>query len=188
MLKSMYLAREDSFLLLEQVKRHAKGKVLDIGTGSAIQALRAADKKEVSSVLAVDIDRKVVSELKKIIHTQKITLNHSDLFSNVHQKFDTIIFNPPYLPRTEEDCGIKDPALFGGKEGWEIIEKFFRQASKYLNEGGIILLVFSSFTGKEKVDEIITENGFNFEELNRQHIFFEDLFVYEVRRRQNPCV
>ena len=178
----MYLAREDSFLLLEQVKKHARGKVLDMGTGSAIQALGAADKGIVDSVLAVDVDKKVVAELKKTIKNPKITINHSDLFSNVHKKFDTIIFNPPYLPRAEEDECIEDPALFGGKEGWEIIDKFFNQVSKHLNEDAIILMVFSSFTGKEKVNHIISSHGFSFKELSQQHIFFEDLYVYLVIR------
>jgi release factor glutamine methyltransferase len=179
----MYLAREDSFLLLEQVKKHARGKVLDMGTGSAIQALGAADKKIVDSVIAVDVDKKVVSELNKIIKNPKVIINHSDLFSNVHKKFDTIIFNPPYLPRTEEDREIADHALFGGKEGWEIIERFFSQASKHLNEDGIILMVFSSFTGKEKVNQIISEHGFSFKELSQQHIFFEDLYTYIAQRK-----
>lgn len=179
----MYLAREDSFLLLEQVKKYAKGKVLDLGTGSGIQALGAAERKEVESVLAVDVDKKAVAGLKKTIHHPKITINPSDLFSNVHQKFDTIIFNSPYLPRTKEDKCIEDPALFGGKEGWEIIERFFSQVSKHLNEDGIILMVFSSFTGKEKVNQIISEHGFSFKELSHQHIFFEDLFVYKIKRK-----
>ena len=178
----MYVAREDSFLLLEQVRKHARGKVLDMGTGSAIQALAAADKKGVDSVLAVDIGKKAANELKKMIKNSKVIINHSDLFSNIHQKFDTIIFNPPYLP---QDSDIKDKALYGGKEGWEMTGKFFSQAGKYLNKEGIILLVFSSFTGKEKVDEIINESGFEFKELDRQHIFFEDLYVYLVKRSIN---
>lgn len=179
----MYLAREDSFMLLKHVKKYAKGKVLDMGTGSGIQALGAADRKEVESVLAVDIDKKVVKELKETIKNPKIRINHSDLFSNIHRKFDTIIFNPPYLPREKEDEEVEDEALYGGKKGHEMIRKFFKQASRYLNKDGIILIVFSSFTGKEKVNEAIYGNGFEFKELDRKHIFFEDLFVYLVKKK-----
>jgi len=179
----MYPPQEDSFLLLEQVKKYARGKVLDMGTGSGIQALGAAEKNEVESVLAVDIDRKVIDELKKTINNPKIKFMVSDLFSNIFKRYDTIIFNPPYLPREEIDKKIKDPALFGGKEGYEILEKFFKIVGNYLNDGGIILLVFSSFTKKEKVDEIISNSGFSFEQLNSQHIFFEDLFVYKIARK-----
>lgn len=179
----MYSPQEDSFLLLEQVKKYARGKVLDMGTGSGIQARGAAEKKEVESVLAVDIDKKVIGELKKTIHEPKIKFMVSDLFSNIFDKYDTIIFNPPYLPREKGDEKIKDPALFGGKEGYEILERFFMQVGRCLNDHGMILIVFSSFTQKEKVDEIIGKSGFSFEQLSTQHIFFEDLFVYAIKRK-----
>ena len=112
----MYSPQEDSHMLLEQVKKYAKGKVLDMGTGSAIQALAASEKNEVESVLAVDIDKKVISELRKTVKNKKIKFIVSDLFSGVFEKYDTIIFNAPYLPREEIDEKIKDPALYGGKE------------------------------------------------------------------------
>jgi len=179
----MYPPQEDSYMLLEQVKKYAKGKVLDMGTGSGIQAQGAAGKNEVESVLAADIDRKVISELKKTIGNPKIKFIISDLFSGIFEKYDTIIFNPPYLPREERDEKIKDKALFGGKEGYEILERFFSQVKRCLNDNGIILIVFSSFTKKEKVDEIIEKYGFKFEELDRKHIFFEDLLVYKIERR-----
>lgn len=178
----MYIAREDSFLLLEQVRKHARGRVLDMGTGSAIQALGAADRKDVKEVLAVDVDGKVIAKLKETIRNQKIILQHSDLFSDVKGKFDTIVFNPPYLP---QDKGIEDRALYGGREGYEMIGKFFRQVGKHLAEKGMILLVFSSFTGKEKVDEIIKKAGFASKLLSSQRIFCEDLFVYLVKRRKD---
>ena len=176
----MYLAREDSFLLLDEVKKHAFGKVLDMGTGSAVQALGAADRKDVEEVLAVDVDKEVIAQLKKIISNPKITLKYSNLFSNVAGKFDTIVFNPPYLP---QDKGIKDRALYGGKKGYELIGKFFKQVGKHLADEGIILMVFSSFTGKEKVDEIIKKSGFSSKLLKQQRIFCEDLYVYIVKRK-----
>lgn len=179
----MYPPQEDSFLLLEQVKKYARGKVLDMGTGSGIQARGAAEKNEVESVLAVDIDRKVIDGLKKTVSNPKIKFMVSDLFSNIFKRYDTILFNPPYLPREENDKKIRDLALFGGKEGYEILEKFFKLVGNYLNENGIILIVFSSFTHKEKVNEIISNNGFSFEQLNSQHIFFEDLFVYAIKKK-----
>ncbi|MBU2523155.1 MAG: methyltransferase [Nanoarchaeota archaeon] len=196
----MYQSQEDSFLLLEQVKKYARGKVLDLGTGSGIQAMGAAEKEGVESVLAVDIDKKAIDELKKTIENPKIKFMVSDLFSGIFKKYDTIIFNPPYLPRGKSDekmirnakrfchagkpCfpSIKDPALFGGKEGYEILEKFFGYAKNYLNDNGVILIVFSSFTQKEKVDGIIGKNSFYFEQLSTKHIFFEDLYVYLVKK------
>lgn len=177
----MYLPREDSYMLAEQVQKFAKGRVLDMGTGSGIQANVAAEKLEVKSVLAVDVDKESIDYCKRNVSNPKITFEESGLFSKVIWEFDTIIFNPPYLPK---DKGITDRALYGGKKGHEIIEKFFRQVSSHLAENGIILLLFSSFTNQAKVDEIIDKAGFTFKQIVTQHIFFEDLFVYLVERRK----
>ena len=177
----MYTPREDSYMLAEQVARFAKGRVIDMGTGSGIQANVAAEKPEVTSVLAVDIDKESIDYCKKNIINPKITFEESGLFSKVTGEFDTIIFNPPYLPK---DKGITDRALYGGKKGHEIIEKFFRQVSSHLAENGIILLLFSSFTNRDKVEQVIDKAGFTFKQIVTQHIFFEDLYVYLVERRK----
>ena len=110
---------------------------------------------------------------------KKITFLQSNLFNKINKSFDTIIFNPPYLPQESEN---KYLALEGGKKGYEIIEKFLNQASNYLNINGIILIVFSSFTNKQKIDEIIERNLLEFQELSKQHIFFEDLYVYLIKK------
>lgn len=177
----MYSPREDSYMLAEQVQRFAKGKVLDMGTGSGIQAKVAAEKPDVKSVLAVDIDKESIDYCKKNVKNDKITFKVSSLFSEVEGDFDTIIFNPPYLP---QDKGIHDRALYGGKKGYEIIEKFFNKAGNHLAEEGKILLLFSSFTKREKVDSIIEKSGFAFKQVVTHHIFFEDLYVYLIERRK----
>lgn len=176
-LNMIYEPREDSFLLQEQVKRHARGTVLDVGTGSGIQAETAAKSKRVKRVVAVDVQKNVIEHCKKKIKNKKIKFLVSDLFSNVRGRFDTIIFNPPYLP---EDVRVKDVTLTGGKKGYETIERFFSGANEFLNENGRILIVFSSLTKKVRVDEIIKNYGFEFSELKQKQIFFEVLYVYLV--------
>lgn len=174
----MYKPREDSFLLEKYVKRLAKGRVLDLGTGTGIQAIAAAKSRKVSEVVAADIDKEVVCQCRLNINNKRIQFIVSDLFRNVKEKFDTIIFNPPYLP---QDKNIDDSALYGGKKGFEIIARFFSKVNRYLNKNGIILIVFSSLTDKTKVDKIIKKSGFKFKELEKQHIFFEDLYVYLIK-------
>ena len=196
-MNEIYQPQEDSFLLQEQVKKYAKGIVLDIGTGIGIQALTAAKNKKVKKITAIDINKKAIDYCKKNIKflslenskkleksktfqiNKKITFLQSNLFNKINKSFDTIIFNPPYLPQESEN---KYLALEGGKKGYEIIEKFLNQASNYLNINGIILIVFSSFTNKQKIDEIIERNLLEFQELSKQHIFFEDLYVYLIKK------
>jgi release factor glutamine methyltransferase len=157
------------------VRKLAKGRVLDVGTGSGIQALSA---ERAESVLGVDIDEDVIARCKRL-ETGRVRFAVSDLFSNVSGKFDTIIFNAPYLP---SDKGIEDRTLYGGSEGHEIIERFLKEAGTFLADDGIILLVFSSFTVKDKVDSLIEENGFDFEELEKVHISFEDIYCYRLTK------
>ncbi|HIJ12078.1 TPA: hypothetical protein HA278_08535, partial [Candidatus Woesearchaeota archaeon] len=90
-----------------------------------------------------------------------------------------IIFNPPYLPQDE---GIVDPALYGGKEGWELSERFFATVSPHLRNDGVILYLFSTLTNKEKIESILNEKLFEFEEVASEKLSFETLFVYAIRK------
>jgi HemK-related putative methylase len=175
----IYEPREDSYLLQKYVKKYAYGNVLDIGTGSGIQAETAAKKKNVTSVLAVDIDEEVLSSLKKKKLSRKVTVKKSDLFSHVSGTFDTIIFNPPYLP---QDRGMEDSAIYGGKRGFEILERFLTEVGDHLTERGIVLIVFSSLTNKENIDAIIAQQFLESQELERQHLFFEELYCYRLMK------
>ena len=178
MIDKIYEPAEDSFLLQKYVGKFSKGLVLDIGTGSGIQAKAAAEKADF--VIGIDINQKAIDFCNKHLKSSKILFLKSDMFSffeNKHNKFDTIIFNPPYLP---EDKKYKDAALDGGKRGYEIIEKFLKAAGKFLADDGTILLVFSSFTDKEKIDKLIKSNHLKSEELERIHISFEDIYCYKI--------
>lgn len=176
----IYEPNDDSYLLAESVKEYAKGKVLDMGTGSGIQAETALQKTK--EVLAADINQEAVEHCQK----KGIKCIQSDLFKNIKDKFDLIIFNPPYLPEEREYCGItftgkdfnyvNDISLVGGKKGWETIDRFLKEAKKHLNKNGKILLSFSSLTGD--VEEIMKKHDYNFKKIASKKIFFEELYVY----------
>jgi release factor glutamine methyltransferase len=194
--KDFYEPSHDSILLQKYVRQLSKGLVLDMGTGSGIQAKAAAEVA--NFVIAVDINKKAIEFCKRNIQSHKIMFVESDMFSffeknYVHMskysfkrigrvdgdvnKFDTIIFNPPYLPREE---GGDDESLVGGEKGYEVIERFLKQAKRFLAENGIILLIFSSFTNKAKVEELILANEFDYECLEKVHINFEDIYCYKI--------
>jgi len=196
----IYEPAEDSYLLKKHVQKEAFGRVLDIGTGSGIQALSLTKKQsrnsknsgmsekqtfltKVKTITAIDINKKAIKQLKeKTKVLRHFHVEESNLFENIPDKFETIIFNAPYLPQDYiADKKIEDPALYGGKQGWETIEEFFKQVGDHLVKESQILLLFSSLTDKEEVEKIIKENLYSFEELERQKLpMFETLYVYKI--------
>jgi len=162
----VYEPQEDSFLVKKHLKKYSGKRALDVGTGSGILADELL--KTFEEVIAVDINPNVKTKAKFI---------HSDLFQKVKGKFDLIVCNPPYLPHDE---GIEDPALYGGKEGWEFIAKFLKQVGKYLKKEGKILIIFTSHSNPTKIFELMEENCFIYNKLDQKHIFFEDIFLYEL--------
>ncbi len=181
-ISDIYEPAEDSYLLQKYVRQNASGRVLDMGTGSGIQALTAVVNPAVREIVAVDINPDAVAALQEQIREQrlrKIKVLQGDLFEPIEGQFDLIIFNPPYLPQDE---GIEDHALYGGKKGWEISERFFHRASRFLLPTGKILFLFSSLTNKEKIEQIMSHHLFTFVEIASEKVAFEILYVYEIKK------
>lgn len=185
---SVYEPREDSDLLARFVRMLARGNVLDMGTGSGVQAFAAIENSKVKAVLAVDINPLAIAYVKTRIgvmrnenpRVSKIAVVESDMFTALgEEKFDTIICNPPYLPNEEKD---NDPALYGGVQGYEWSEKFLREAISHLAPNGQLLFLFSSLTNRERIDLELHTLGYQHEELAVLAEFFERLYVYRIWR------
>ena len=175
----IYEPQEESFMLREEVRKHARGRFLDMGTGSGILAQAAQECPKVTDILAVDLNPHAVRYVRKL----GINAIKSDLFKKVTGKFDTIVFNAPYLPEDmREKKDEHSMAVCGGKHGYEITERFFDQVSEHLASDGIILLLFSSLTNKQKVDSIIKERLFESKQLVDKRYFFENVYIYLVRK------
>ena len=177
----IYEPREDSYLLQKYVEMYSKGSVLDMGTGSGIQAITAS--KKAKEVVAVDINPEAVKQTKLALEIEKIKnvkVLQSDLFQNVQRKkFDLICFNPPYLPKEKK---VKDITLFSGKRGTETTTKFLGKAQDYLKPNGIILLVGSSLASKSNISKAINENLLESTIIDKEHRFFEDVFVMKITK------
>lgn len=169
---SVYVPSEDSYLLQDFVERLVTGRVLDMGTGSGIQAVTAAKKTSVTQVVAVDVNPEALKATRRRAAEAgvltKVTLVQSDLFEKVEGNFNWIIFNAPYLP---SEGGLDDPTWAAGERGAEVIERFLAAAHDHLSLCGSILLVYSSETGL-KGDWF----GYNWEILGNKKLFFETLF------------
>lgn len=171
--EQVYEPGDDSFLLAAAVEKYAFGKVLDMGTGSGIQGIVAAKKG--LHVTFADVDDAAIECAKANAKANKIQgrFTRSDLFENIDEKFNTVIFNPPYLP-SKGITGAKgaDRALDGGKSGREVIDRFLRQCRDHVLERHVVLLLESSFNSYGN-----DVKGLHAEIVGKEHYFFEDLVV-----------
>lgn len=176
MAKLIYNPREDSFLLEKEVKKFSKNKsFLDLGCGSGIQG-KAALQSNAKSVLFADISKDAITEIKK----QGFSAVQSNLFSKIKGKFEVISFNPPYLPEDKREDKESALATTGGKKGDEVILRFLKQAKKHLEKNGIILLVVSSLTPKNKIEQVLKKEKLKKEVISQKSFFFEKLEVWKI--------
>ncbi len=143
-----------------------KGKdVLDLGCGSGIQGILALKFGGVNSLVSSDISKYAIlcTKINSILlglEGKKFKIVESDLFNKINDKFDFIIFNPPYLseePTTEIDYIIK---MKRSK-----FEKFFDDYSYYLKEGGKVFMAYSYFgIGGNNPAEESNKRNINFNE------------------------
>ncbi len=168
----VYEPREDSQLLAELVGERAFGEVLDLGTGSGIQGITAALRG--CRVTFSDISERAIEAAKRNAELNEVDGQFivSDMFAGIGGDFDTIIFNPPYLP----DEGGADAALDGGPDGRAVIDRFIGEYRRHLREGGIALLLESSL---DRYGQDIERQGA--ELVGKRHYFFEDLAVLMLR-------
>lgn len=163
----VYRPREDSYLLADTTAKFAFGETLDMGTGTGIQGIVAA--KNGCTVTFCDINPNSIECAKANAKSNGVSGNFvvSDLFDNINGKFDTIIFNPPYLIGNRNDV-----ALDGGENGRYAIDRFLESYKKHVKENHIVLLVESSFNGYEKDLQKLRAKI-----VSKGHYFFEDIVV-----------
>ncbi|WEU41036.1 MAG: methyltransferase [Candidatus Odinarchaeum yellowstonii] len=137
--------------------------VLDMGTGSGYVAIQIADR--VKSVTAVDINDIAVRCCKINIKlnnvNDKVKALRSNLFSSLKsEKFNTIIFNPPYLKGDPENV-VQQAWLHNSPEN--LIKKFAAESRDYLVKRGLIQIVYSSISGLNFIiKKVFEDEGFKF--------------------------
>ncbi|MFZ2738382.1 MAG: 50S ribosomal protein L3 N(5)-glutamine methyltransferase [Burkholderiaceae bacterium] len=129
-------------------------QILDLCTGNGSLAILAAITYPETQVEACDIsaDALVVAAINVQRHhlQDRISLLASDGLTSLQSRYDLILCNPPYvnalsmseLPpeyRAEPALAL-DGNLSGGRDGMDFIRKFLREAPRYLNSEGVVVL------------------------------------------------
>jgi len=162
---NVYDPAEDTFLLLEALNVKPNDCVLEIGIGCGIISLECA--RLGAQVVGVEVNPFAVKLAGKNFQRNKSLLNGGvdfrvgDLFSSVKpdERFDVIIFNPPYLPTKEHEKvgGWFDVAVNGGVDGFKVVRRFLSEVKKYLLKEGNVFFVFSSLANEKLLVSILSE-------------------------------
>ncbi|AKB57532.1 HemK2/MTQ2 family protein methyltransferase [Methanosarcina barkeri] len=178
----VYEPAEDSFLLADAVLKEAKPgmRILEIGTGSGfVSAVLLANLKRICLV-ATEIN----PHAARCAKVNGVEVIRTDLFGGIKSKnpdilFDLILFNPPYLPTSEEEKvpGWLNYAFDGGISGRDTLNMFLDEIRDYLKPEGEILVLISSITGLDAVKEKMIGMGFVVDVVARKKVSFEELMV-----------
>lgn len=125
-------------------------RILDLCTGCGCIAIACAIAFPDSEVDAVDISEAAldVSKINLRNHhlEHQVRLIQSDLFKNVHEQYDLIVSNPPYVSEEEYQALPKEYhhepelALKATDEGLAVVKRILLGALKHLNENGLLIV------------------------------------------------
>jgi HemK-related putative methylase len=151
--------------------------VLDMGTGTGICAVFAA--KYARRVVAVDINAEAVrcAGINILLNHQeaKIEVRHGDLFEPVpSERFDLILFNPPFLRGTPRDD--RDRAWRSS----DVAERFAAGLGDHLKPGGCALVVLSSFGDSRVFLDAFRQQGFLNSVLAERRFVNEKLAIFRL--------
>ncbi len=124
-------------------------RVLDMCTGSGCVGITLALLNPKIKVDLVDISPQALEvaniNIKNHQLEDRVRCIQSDLFENIHDKYDLIISAPPYVTEYEykhQPQEVKNEpklALTAGEDGLDIVNRLLAQSKQHLNPNGLLI-------------------------------------------------
>lgn len=153
---------------IDIIKKNKYTSVLDMCCGSGCIGLTIGHECSVNKLVLADISDHAVALTEKNADRLGIACNvvKTDMFSEIKDRFDLIISNPPYIrsdviPTLMPEVKDHEPrlALDGSADGLVFYRRISAVAAGYLNAGGYLVYEIGNDQGDE-VSDIMKENGF----------------------------
>ena len=172
------IPRQDTETIIETVidivnKKNYK-TMLDLCTGSGVIGISVAKQTNLHDVTLVDISPEALQVARKNVLLNKVEnkckIVESNMFKTLYKlnnKYDIIVSNPPYLTKTEmkglSEFVEKEPslALYGGKDGLDYYRLIFKNAKKFLNNGGVIAVEIGYAQANDVIEIISKHNEYS---------------------------
>lgn len=162
--RNTLIPRFETELLVEKTYNYIKKyfnkdniKILDIGTGSGCIAITLNKLLNSSDITGIDISSEALEVAKEnnISNNTNVKFIESDIFSNVSDKYDVIISNPPYI--SYDDIEVMDIvknnephlALYAKDNGLYFYDNIIKDSSKYLNDKFVMAFEIGYKQGKD---------------------------------------
>ncbi len=172
--KNVLTPRPETEFLVEEVLKILKFKtrisVLDVGLGSGCILLSLLNEKKMWSGTGVDLSDLAVKIAKNNAKIQQIHNRIKFIKSDIDKvflgKYDLIVSNPPYINKigyNNLDLGVKNyepkMALYGGIDGFDIIEKVIKKSKIVLKNNGLLAMEIGQGQSYS-VERLLKNNGF----------------------------
>ena len=143
------IPRQDTEILVEEAMRflHDGMRILDMCTGSGCILLSLLKYSNDCVGTGCDISEKALQTARQNAASLNIEASfvQGDLIENIHDRYDFIVSNPPYIPTDVipglmEEVKDHEPveALDGGEDGLAFYRRILDCAGEYLYPGGML--------------------------------------------------
>jgi release factor glutamine methyltransferase len=153
-------------------------RVLDMGTGSGVGAITAA--QWASSVVAVDINLAAVrtARVNALLNglEERVEAREGDLFEPLDgERFDVILFNPPFFRGEPKD------ALDRAWRSTDVVERFAAGLPNHLTPDGYALVLLSTHGVEEQFLDAFRAYRLAVDVVARRDLINEVLTIYRCR-------
>jgi hypothetical protein len=156
-----------------------KASAMDIGIGCGVLSFQLL-KHGFEKVYGTDSNPNAIIGLNEYLRLSKLPLNidlfHGNLFAGCNITTELIVFNPPWLPASQNTEGL-DKAIYYDEA---LFPQFFTEATKHLKPGGRVVLLFSNLAQITSASEAHPIE----DEINKRGRFEKELFM---QSKVNPA-
>ena len=185
--RDFYYFDTTTYVTTRRVQRSltANNTVVDMGTGTAAAVGLYVWKNIGCRVISVDINPTMVQ-----MSTESVKLNHapiqviqSSFFDNVKEPFDTVIFNPPYVPTNVGlDRQLSDATRSqwdGGPAGTDVIHGFLDAVAALPHEVTVYMGINDWHVGQKEIFASLRERGLILEEVTKPSVLPVYVYVFK---------
>lgn len=153
----------DAMILGAFIAVEGKSFALDIGTGTGVLSLMAAQRSADLKILAIDIEAGAAAEATENFRNSpfhvQIEAKHIDFLQlDAVNRFDLIFSNPPYFERSSKS-GISNRDLARHDDSL-LLQSLFRKTTELLTENGHFWLILPHATMDQYLPEAISNGLF----------------------------